>query len=115
MYPPFIPFRDAAFGLCTYTITLLDCFRALEKVGVGVRVCAWCVSQEPGGDSAFLPPHTQAVLHSFFDYSTFNIDEYEHMENIENGDLNWIVPKKFIAFRWACSQHLWGGAVVSWL
>ena len=72
-----------------------------------------CPKSQAGTQRSF--PRTQAVLHSFFDYSTFNIDEYEHMENIENGDLNWIVPKKFIAFRWACSQHLWGGAVVSWL
>ena len=23
---------------------------------------------------------------------TFDIDEYEHFEQVENGDLNWIVP-----------------------
>jgi cell division cycle 14 len=28
----------------------------------------------------------------------FNISEYEHFERVENGDLNWIIPGKFIAF-----------------
>lgn len=31
LYPPFAPFRDAAFGLCTYTLTVLDCLRAVDK------------------------------------------------------------------------------------
>jgi len=34
----------------------------------------------------------------WFNYKTFNLAEYEHYEKIENGDLNWIVPNKFIAF-----------------
>jgi cell division cycle 14 len=28
----------------------------------------------------------------------FNISEYEHLEKVENGDLNWIIPGKFVAF-----------------
>jgi hypothetical protein len=28
----------------------------------------------------------------------FNISEYEHFERVENGDLNWIIPNKFVAF-----------------
>jgi cell division cycle 14 len=24
--------------------------------------------------------------------------EYEHYERVENGDLNWIIPNKFVAF-----------------
>ena len=27
-----------------------------------------------------------------------NPDEYEHYERVENGDFNWIVPGKFLAF-----------------
>jgi hypothetical protein len=27
----FIPFRDAAFGLCTYTLTILDCLRGVRR------------------------------------------------------------------------------------
>lgn len=38
------------------------------------------------------------MLHRFFDFRTFDIDEYEHHEKIQNGDSNWLVPDKFIAF-----------------
>lgn len=34
----------------------------------------------------------------WFNYKSFNITEYEHYELIENGDLNWIIPGKFVAF-----------------
>lgn len=34
----------------------------------------------------------------WFNYKTFNLAEYEHYEKIENGDLNWIIPNKFVAF-----------------
>jgi hypothetical protein len=27
----FIPFRDAAFGLCTYALSILDCLRGVQK------------------------------------------------------------------------------------
>ncbi|GLD68664.1 dual specificity protein phosphatase CDC14A isoform X1, partial [Lates japonicus] len=40
----------------------------------------------------------QALQHGFFDFETFDVDEYEHYERVENGDLNWIVPGKFLAF-----------------
>ena len=29
---------------------------------------------------------------------TFNVKEYEHYERVENGDCNWIIPGKFMAF-----------------
>ena len=85
VYPPFIPFRDAAFGLCSYTITLLDCFRALEKVGGVFASVLWRVLVADRKCA-------QACLHKFFDYASFNIEEYETLENIQNGDLNWLVP-----------------------
>jgi len=34
----------------------------------------------------------------FFDFNTFNPEEYEYFECVENGDLNVMVPEKFIAF-----------------
>jgi len=34
----------------------------------------------------------------WFDKKTFNLRDYEFYERVENGDLNWIVPGKFIAF-----------------
>ena len=29
--PPFVPFRDASFGVSIYTITILDCLRAVSQ------------------------------------------------------------------------------------
>ncbi|XP_065812446.1 dual specificity protein phosphatase CDC14AB isoform X1 [Labrus bergylta] len=66
----YLPFRDASFGNCTFNLTVLDCL-------LGVR---------------------KALQHGFFDFETFDVDEYEHYERVENGDLNWIVPGKFLAF-----------------
>lgn len=70
IYPPFLPFRDATYGICTYHLTILDCLKGLEH----------------------------AVRLGWLDYKTFDIDEYEYYEKIENGDLNWIIPKMFAAF-----------------
>ncbi|XP_035033370.1 dual specificity protein phosphatase CDC14AB isoform X2 [Hippoglossus stenolepis] len=66
----YLPFRDASFGNCSYSLTLLDCLQGIRK----------------------------ALQHGFFDFETFDVDEYEHYERVENGDLNWIVPGKFVAF-----------------
>lgn len=72
--PPFLPFRDASFGVCTYNLTLLDCLHGIHK----------------------------ALQNKFFDFKTFDVDEYEHYEKVENGDFNWIMPNKFLAF---CGPH----------
>lgn len=68
--PPYLPFRDASFGSCTYHLTILDCLQGVNK----------------------------ALQHGFFDFKTFDVDEYEHYERVENGDFNWIIPGKFLAF-----------------
>ena len=68
--PPFKPFRDASYTNCSYQCTILDCLRDLEY---GIKL-------------------------GWFSYKTFNIQEYEFYEDIENGDLNWILPGKFVAF-----------------
>ncbi|XP_041476246.1 dual specificity protein phosphatase CDC14AB-like isoform X9 [Lytechinus variegatus] len=68
--PPYLPFRDASFGACTYNLTLLDCLKGIDK----------------------------AVTHGFLDFENFDVEEYEHYERVENGDFNWIVPNKFLAF-----------------
>ncbi|XP_063450368.1 dual specificity protein phosphatase CDC14B isoform X5 [Pan paniscus] len=70
----YIPFRDAAYGSCNFYITLLDCFHAVKK----------------------------AMQYGFLNFNSFNLDEYEHYEKAENGDLNWIIPDRFIAF---CGPH----------
>ncbi|XP_041501028.1 dual specificity protein phosphatase CDC14B isoform X2 [Microtus oregoni] len=70
----YIPFRDAAYGSCSFYITLLDCFHAVKK----------------------------AMQYGFLNFNAFNLDEYEHYEKAENGDFNWIIPERFLAF---CGPH----------
>lgn len=72
--PPFIKFRDASLGCPVYQITLTECLRALEKC------------------------HRLG----FFNFDDFHLSEYECFERVENGDFNWIVPDKFLAF---CGPH----------
>ncbi|KAJ8539188.1 hypothetical protein ON010_g12682 [Phytophthora cinnamomi] len=69
LQPPF-GFRDASCGVCTFFITLLDCARAVHK----------------------------AISTSLWSYRTFSTEEYDHLDCLENGDINWIVPGKLIAF-----------------
>lgn len=71
---PFIAFRDAAFGPCTFQLTVQDCVNGLYK----------------------------AMTCQFFDIETFNVSDYEYYEKVENGDFNWIVDDKFLAF---CGPH----------
>ncbi|XP_049586786.1 dual specificity protein phosphatase CDC14AB isoform X2 [Syngnathus scovelli] len=66
----YLPFRDASFGKCTFNLSVLDCLLGIRK----------------------------ALQHGFFNFETFDVDEYEHYERVENGDLNWIVPGKLLAF-----------------
>ena len=39
-----------------------------------------------------------ALEHGWYDFKKFSVREYEHYEKVENGDLNWIIPGKFVAF-----------------
>ncbi|XP_050497544.1 dual specificity protein phosphatase CDC14C-like isoform X1 [Diabrotica virgifera virgifera] len=65
----YLKFRDASIGE-PYTLSLFDCLKGIKK----------------------------ALDHGFFNLSDFDYMKYEHYEKVENGDLNWIVPDKFIAF-----------------
>lgn len=67
-------YNDASINLSEYKLPLLDCLHAVER------------SHRCG----------------FFNFADFNFKEYEYYENVESGDLNWIVPDKFIAF---CGPH----------
>lgn len=71
-------YNDASAVLSEYKLSLLDCLRAVEK----------------------------AHKFGFFNFDDFNYLEYEHYEIVESGDLNWIVPNKFIAF---CGPHMLSG------
>eukprot|EP00531_Pseudo-nitzschia_arenysensis_P018411 CAMPEP_0116155114 /NCGR_PEP_ID=MMETSP0329-20121206/22138_1 /TAXON_ID=697910 /ORGANISM="Pseudo-nitzschia arenysensis, Strain B593" /LENGTH=607 /DNA_ID=CAMNT_0003652133 /DNA_START=409 /DNA_END=2230 /DNA_ORIENTATION=- len=65
------PFHDASPYRCSYELTLMDCLGALVK----------------------------ARQFNFFDWGEkFDVKEYEYFEQVENGDLNWIVKGKILAF-----------------
>jgi len=65
-----VPFRDASMGICTYQCHVRHCLDAIYN----------------------------ALQWNFMDFNSFNVDEYEHYERVECGDLNVIVPSKFVAF-----------------
>ncbi|XP_011496073.1 PREDICTED: dual specificity protein phosphatase CDC14A-like [Ceratosolen solmsi marchali] len=68
--PSLKPFQDASIGYSHHQIRLIDCLRALKK----------------------------AALFGFFDFQDFDVKEYEKYVQMKNGDLNWIVPRKLLAF-----------------
>ncbi|XP_048506022.1 dual specificity protein phosphatase CDC14A-like [Athalia rosae] len=67
---PLRPFQDASMGVSIYNIKLLDCLNAIHK----------------------------AAAFGFFNFEDFDLAEYERYEQMRNGDLNWMVPQKFLAF-----------------
>lgn len=66
----FKPFRDATKGISIYKWTIKDCLDGLY----------W------------------AVKLGWYNYDTFDLHSYEKFEKIDNGDMNWIVPQKILAF-----------------
>lgn len=68
--PALVPYRDASLGPPSYPLTVLHCLKGLSK----------------------------AISLGWYDHESFNPEEYEHYERVENGDFNWIVPGKFLAF-----------------
>lgn len=67
-------FCDASYVYSGYRISLYDCIHAIAK----------------------------AIDAGFFSFDDFDSQQYEHFERVENGDFNWIVPDKFLAF---CGPH----------
>lgn len=74
VYPPFLPFRDATSNNCTFHLTILDCLRGLEK----------------------------SIELRWFDWTRFDVESYDFFGRVENGDMNWIIPDKFLAFAGPC-------------
>lgn len=66
----FIGYRDASVAPSSYKLSLIDCFKAIKK----------------------------ANKLKFIDLENFNVHEYCHYEKVKNGDLNWIIPGKMLAF-----------------
>mmetsp|Transcript_4965 Transcript_4965/g.10684 ORF Transcript_4965/g.10684 Transcript_4965/m.10684 type:complete len:710 (+) Transcript_4965:238-2367(+) len=73
-FKPFVPFRDASCGVSTFHLTVLDCVKGIQKAR----------------DVGFIDWNSGN--------STWSVEEYEHYEQVENGDLNWILPGKLVAF-----------------
>ncbi|XP_055689918.1 dual specificity protein phosphatase CDC14C isoform X6 [Lutzomyia longipalpis] len=78
--PAYIKFRDASNMTPLFEISLMDCLKAIEK----------------------------AKKYNFVDFTDFNVMEYEYYERVENGDLNWMLPGKFLAL---CGPHRIAGIV----
>ena len=68
--PAFVTYRDASYGPCSYKCTLRHCLRGFEA---GLKA-------------------------GFINLQTFDLKAYEFYEKTQNGDMNWIVPGKLLAF-----------------
>ncbi|NXM93751.1 CC14B phosphatase, partial [Sylvia borin] len=74
----YLPFRDASFGTCSFHLTLLDCFHAINK----------------------------ALQYGFLDFNTFDVNEYEHYEvsvQYQSFDLFAITNAKTITYNFCYS------------
>ena len=65
-----VPFRDASYGECFYPCTVEHCWQGIEF----------------------------AIKLGWYSFKDFDDREYEYYEKLDNGDLNWIIPDKFMAF-----------------
>eukprot|EP00890_Picochlorum_soloecismus_P005309 jgi/Picsp_1/577/NSC_00574-R1_cell division cycle protein 14 len=81
---PFARFRDASSGIPSYTLAVEDVLKGMYRAKV----------------VGFINWHRGEI---------FDVDEYEHYEQVENGDLNWIVPGKFLAFAGPSGQAKYFG------
>lgn len=73
---PFKPFRDATYLAADFPVTLLDCLHSMKKA----KTLGW------------------------FDYDSFDAEDYEYWDHPLNGDLHCLMPcceegGKFVAFK----------------
>jgi cell division cycle 14 len=40
----------------------------------------------------------RAIKLGWFEFTSFNLRNYEYYSKVENGDMNWIIPGKILAF-----------------
>jgi len=64
------PYRDAGYGPATFWITVLDCLKGLNR----------------------------AMKKGLIKLEEFDLQETEYYEAVEHGDMNWVLPGKFLAF-----------------
>lgn len=68
--PPFLPFRDAINGPCSFQLSIFDCLEGLSF----------------------------AMSLGWFSLDTFDLAAYDSFGRIDQCDAHWIVPEKFVAF-----------------
>jgi cell division cycle 14 len=76
-YRPILPltgtlhdFRDASRVPPTFLLSVLDCLRGIEK----------------------------AIRHGWFDFPSFDAENWRQMELLKHGAMDWIIPGKLLAF-----------------
>eukprot|EP00573_Skeletonema_grethae_P001380 CAMPEP_0201691210 /NCGR_PEP_ID=MMETSP0578-20130828/4430_1 /ASSEMBLY_ACC=CAM_ASM_000663 /TAXON_ID=267565 /ORGANISM="Skeletonema grethea, Strain CCMP 1804" /LENGTH=636 /DNA_ID=CAMNT_0048176369 /DNA_START=288 /DNA_END=2198 /DNA_ORIENTATION=+ len=116
---PLPPFHDASPIACTYDLTVYDCLQGLDRArefgffkfgnALPLRNTAAAAAQRrsvkkqrrssdgsSGSSSSDVEGEPQYGLGTG-NPTTFNVDEYEYFEQVENGDLNWIIQNKILA------------------
>eukprot|EP01066_Platyproteum_vivax_P013778 Platyproteum_vivax@DN6223_c0_g1_i2.p1 len=68
--PAFAPYRDAGYGVSDYDCLMSHCLRGLER----------------------------AIELGWYSFETFDLEFYLKNSRIDNGDLTWVIPQKFLAF-----------------
>ena len=66
----FPEYRDASIDTCTYLCSIIHCLKGLSR----------------------------AISLDWFNFNTFDVQSYDYYDNLINGDLNWIIPNKLLAF-----------------
>ncbi|KAL3783470.1 hypothetical protein ACHAW5_011117 [Stephanodiscus triporus] len=113
---PLPPYHDASPVACTYDLTVRDCLDGLDRAR---RLGLFRFGNAPppppmtGLRPAPGPPSKVVATTNDDDDDgggvavvggggsgrpVFDVDEYEHFEQVENGDLNWIVSGGILAF-----------------
>ena len=72
LVPPVAPWHDASPSLDSFHLSTLDVLRGIAKA----RACGFFS----------------------FEHGAFDCEEYETYEKVENGDMNWLVNGRFLAF-----------------
>nr|XP_023012477.1 dual specificity protein phosphatase CDC14B-like [Leptinotarsa decemlineata] len=77
-----------------------DIWRALSELGPYKPYLD--ASQYPGGFTLKIPDCIlaiqKALSFNFFNFDDFNVTEYDLYDKLQYGDMNWLVPRKFLAF-----------------
>jgi len=68
---PFAKFHDCWKSPNTPGVSLWDCYVGMQR----------------------------ALANNFYNFETFNVQEYDMRQEVANGDMNWIVPGKILAFK----------------